>query len=119
MYWWNILWGNYKEGNGYIGMAPFGESETKFQYKDNLILIDPNDCEIMQFTGKKDKNGKEIYEGDILKADKWSFNWIVQFDKLKARFNCIINKEGSNNDFIPENHVEIIGNIYENENLLK
>jgi uncharacterized phage protein (TIGR01671 family) len=72
-----------------------------------------------QFTGLKDKNGKEIYEGDILKADNWFFNWIVQFDKIKARFNCIVNKEGSRNEFIPPSHVEIIGNIYENPDLIK
>jgi uncharacterized phage protein (TIGR01671 family) len=75
--------------------------------------------EIMQFTGLKDKNGKEIYEGDILRAERWAFVWIVQWDEKKARFNCIINKERKHNDFIPTTVVEIIGNIFENPELLE
>lgn len=76
---------------------------------------------LMQFTGLKDKNGKEIYEGDILKADRWKWNWEVQFDIKKARFNCIINRQhgGATNDYIPVNDVEVIGNIYESKELLE
>jgi hypothetical protein len=71
-----------------------------------------------QFTGLNDKNGKEIYEGDILMADSWKWYWIVQFDSVKARFNCIVNSHNGTNDYIPCNQVEVIGNIYENPELL-
>ena len=75
--------------------------------------------EIEQFTGLLDKNGKEIWEGDILKADRWIYYWTVRFEQTKARFNCIVNPQGSQNDFIPVDTVEIIGNIHENTDLLK
>ena len=66
-----------------------------------------------QFTGLFDKKKVKIFEGDILRADSWKFKWIVQFDITRGRFNCVINKEGSQNDFIPTSMVKVIGNIHE------
>jgi len=84
----------------------------------NLIF----DCVIlMQYTGLKDKNGKEIYEGDIVKMlesgvhEKWASIKIVEFDNKYLGFSpfCYLNFINSNNI------VEVIGNIYENKELLK
>ena len=69
--------------------------------------------ELMQFTGLLDKNGKEIYEGDILKyRGKLSFNdppFVVEWQNDDARWT----------EFYPSNNFEVIGNIYENPELLK
>ncbi len=69
----------------------------------------------MQFTGLHDKNGKEIYEGDIVKMPNWSYPVEVIYLLPKCRFCCKL--IGGVNDFIPQNS-EIIGNIYENPELL-
>lgn len=70
---------------------------------------------VMQYTGLKDKNGKEIYEGDIIDIGigktqiKWNHSHLAF--RLKG-YN--IQKLTEYNDFF-----EVIGNIYQNPNLLQ
>ncbi|MEO7049656.1 MAG: YopX family protein [Ferruginibacter sp.] len=89
------------------------------------IISDRWHCgNIMQYTGLKDKNGKEIYEGDIVNQEKWvkvgtyvKAIGIVKYIGVKFTCDCINDWEGSNADL--NGNAEIIGNIYENSNLLK
>lgn len=72
---------------------------------------------LMQYTGLKDKNGKEIYEGDVVKWGAGVKETVIFRD---AKF-CI---EGIDSYSIPLlkndcKDFEIIGNIYENPELLK
>lgn len=62
MYWFDLMWGNCRQGGGYIGMLPLGESRSQ----GSLILVDPDECNIIQFTGLQDCEGENIFEGDIL-----------------------------------------------------
>jgi uncharacterized phage protein (TIGR01671 family) len=76
--------------------------------------------EIMQYTGIKDKNGKEIYEGDIIRVD-W-FGWVaeVKWDGDNGRFiGFTFGNERKIVYVDREPKVEVIGNIYENPELLK
>lgn len=76
--------------------------------------IDPN-LELMQFTGLKDKNSKEIYEGDIVKRDSFIFEvWFKKGSYIMTRTT----KKGKNIDASLREFVEIIGNIHENPDLL-
>lgn len=75
---------------------------------------------LMQFTGRKDKNGKEIYEGDIVRA-KWGGIGSVVFDDG----GFVSRWEDGNTTYrlcesdIALRELEVIGNIYENPELLK
>ena len=80
---------------------------------------------ISQFTGLHDKNGKEIYEGDIIKGvGVTSYNKPlirrVAFDDASARFG--LSDVNGNITFEPLKWIsfplEIIGNIYENPELI-
>ena len=78
---------------------------------------------IMQYTGLKDKNGKEIYEGDIVKYFDSYQVWLLA--PIVYAMGCFAIKHPSWDDdillrdFINEDMmgIEIIGNIYENPDL--
>ena len=67
---------------------------------------------LMQYTGLKDKNGKEIYEGDILKFDTFSVLAVNVYDA--GGWNPFIDDCQTDSSW----HYMIIGNIYENPELL-
>lgn len=85
-----------------------------FEYKDVTDKI-----ELMQYTGLHDKNGKEIYEGDILKSIQWNNIYLVKYTGtafyLYRKGNNGFNKITTWNN---TEKSEIIGNIYDNPELL-
>lgn len=78
-----------------------------FEEKDSWIL--------QQYTGLKDRNGKEIYEGDIL--DYSGKPWVVQTSDNGAWILDYANGSGQCYLHPICSHLEIIGNIYENPEL--
>lgn len=79
-------------------------------------FVDRESGELMQFTGLKDKNGKEIYEGDIVRHAMLPPYISKQPEKT---FAVTWLDYGYTPWLYDKNELEIIGNIYENKKLLK
>ena len=79
-----------------------------------------NDIHLMQSTGLLDKNGKEIFEGDILGIKDGLLNGVVEYrSDLGMWTNSLIRYNNFERLFTVANSREIIGNIYENPELLE
>ena len=91
---------------------------TESQVLDGGILDN-----IMQYTGLKDKNGRQIFEGDILKCRRYEFVKVIWGDDgFKAWYqpSSVNITVISLNHFLKKNKsTKIIGNIYENPELLE
>ena len=111
----------------FVGVGQIGFSDTHWV---DLNEHDAEDFQVMQFTGLKDKNGLEIYEGDRLEylidphdpdgpTDRYTVEWrgngfVGVWDGDKEAKN-------SGNDGLIDAYLDIavIGNIYENPELLE
>ena len=106
----SIDWGE----NGNLISINYPEGKDYFGYENDDIIL-------MQYTGVRDKNGEEIYEGDIVEWLSAKF----EIKKLLSGF-CICNRKIGNlaleigvNQCGIQNRLIVIGNIYENPELLE
>lgn len=110
------VWDKDKGMSRSFNFNEIGEDNGR-QYIDGYGRI-YEDMIYMQFTGLLDKNGKEIYEGDIVQYGgmKAQVHWDKYMWNVVDYYNSSFDSPG---DAFSEGVFEIIGNIYENPNLLK
>ncbi len=101
--------------------------KTGFEYYPAAILLDngkqpPDDMPntdniiLMQYTGLKDKNGREIYEGDIVRGG-WDSETPRLVEFIEGGFEPFSRHTGEAGEWY--GGVSVIGNIYENAELLE
>lgn len=90
-------------------------------FKDDYKIADFKDVKLLQYIGMKDKNNKEVYEGDILKLRD---NHGIQLVKYHDEWSAFILESQKDTSvgvlglYFDKEDFEIIGNAYENSELL-
>ena len=111
----------------------FFDVQNAYDYQDEIpattfgFILKSKEWEVMQFTGLKDKNGKDIYEGDILIDNLSGENFFVFWfeDRWGISSKRLLKMhdghpiDESLTDFLRFNKSGIIGNKFENPELLK
>ena len=96
-----------------------GDNWMEYRLKD---ISEKYEFPLMQYTGLKDKNGLEIYEGDIVKWDDTDATGYIDYMDETTEYIVDEYKTGDErskgHSLSSLGEVEVIGNIYENKNLI-
>ena len=109
------------------------ESVELLHYDEDYSAYVKCDAELMQYIGLKDKNGKEIYEGDIIKfMDEYECytDCGYEYEEFENIGEIIWNEQSHAWDVTNRNvetedvwhyseYIEVIGNVYKNKDLLR
>lgn len=109
-----MIFRNWNDRNWYNAPSPNGKHVCQAMPEDSQYKI-------MQFTGRHDKNGKEIYEGDIVRHNRGYENKprVMNGEVVygAAMFGLMIPSGFAS--FVHQTFMEVIGNIHENSDLLE
>lgn len=119
-----VFRGKTEAGNWVVGMGiAIGKQGVRIHYSDHVnVQVIPET--VGQYTGLVDKNGEQIFEGDIVSiCGCTSFLFVINWDDRK---NCYVLKgtvngvqDAAHNVIGSPEDVEVVGNIYDNPELLK
>lgn len=93
----------------------YGYSNNSQSYGNKVMSFD--DVILMQATGLKDINGKDIYEGDMIKGFDGAYDYEGYIKYNESYYDVVCDDYNRALDFMEV--IEVIGNIYENEELVK
>ena len=84
-------------------------------------MVSAEDLVLMQSTGLVDKNGKEIFEGDIVKMSKDVYSEPTYYEVVRHRGGAyrLESKQHGCELWLRHTDCEVVGNIYENPELLE
>lgn len=118
-------WEEVKDNENYTACSMWIEPKNvDYKCEPHWSHFEPyhKEIKLMQYTGLKDKNGKKIFEGDIVKnilvleTNTFAINIdIVEFNQEECSFMLGKDKRHFNKNL----DLEVIGNIYENKELLE
>jgi uncharacterized phage protein (TIGR01671 family) len=113
---WDNQFSIHADGYAYITYITGG-------FYEEALELTPARYELMQYTGLKDKNGKGVYEGDIICYKEFpaviSYDIeVVKWEKWITGFSPFNVYDSDCGHYFPFDDFEVIGNIYENPELL-
>ena len=106
----------------WFNVDSLGEIGLNDAVMNDYITVSPDEIKLMQSTGLKDKNGKEVFIGDIIKCTRGCPHEVYLVKEYGGTYiggMPAIYLKGIRKGYAWTEHEEILGNIYENPELLE